>query len=106
MDLATKFKAVTAWQNIGSIHPFTCGVNSVHKKLTPEIDDEEGKIYLRCIDCGYSQEDVPEIIYEWYLTIKGIKKYCTIFNRECMESDCHYDNNYDKRYCQHCYDIE
>lgn len=104
MDLTTKVKAIEAWQSIEHVHPLTCGVNSAHKKLVPEVDDEQ--IFLRCIDCGYSQTYIPKVIYEWYLTLSDIKNYCKFYNRECLGESCPMKGVNDKKFCVNRFEIQ
>jgi hypothetical protein len=45
-----------AWQANPNVHPLTCGVNSDHRPLVPELRD--GAAVLFCPDCSYG-EPVP-----------------------------------------------
>lgn len=42
------------------VHPLTCGKDSRHAPLVPYVDGE--RLGLRCIDCDYIQEHVPEAV--------------------------------------------
>jgi hypothetical protein len=45
-------------------HPLTCGNDSLHQDLVPEIKDNQ--LVLVCLDCDYVQEYIPEFfLYKW-----------------------------------------
>jgi len=52
-------KQIEFYQHSNVFHPFTCGNDSRHKLLKPTI--RNGKIRLECIDCEYTQENIPDI---------------------------------------------
>lgn len=48
--------AITRWQEAGYVHELTCGNDSRHRALVAE------NAGLRCLDCDYTQNWVPEIV--------------------------------------------
>jgi hypothetical protein len=52
--------AVKAWQASPHVHPLTCGKDSSHAKLTPQVSD--GAVILVCPDCDYRQVTIPEAV--------------------------------------------
>jgi len=52
--------AVRAWQANGLVHPLTCGKSSSHQPLEPVA--EAGIVVLQCLNCGYRQDWIPEIV--------------------------------------------
>jgi hypothetical protein len=57
-----KIKAITKFQNLGYVHPLTCGVGTGgHADLVGK--EKDGKVILVCLDCDYEQEWVPEYVY-------------------------------------------
>ncbi len=54
------FAKVTAWQNNPHVHPLTCGNDSSHSNLIPEI--RGGDVILKCIDCSFEQLWIPDCI--------------------------------------------
>jgi len=57
-------EAVSKWQKSVFIHPLTCCNNSSHKSLIPiELN---GKVILKCLDCNYVQETIPEPVILYY----------------------------------------
>lgn len=65
-----KIDAVNAWQNNGMVHQLTCGVDSNHPNLKPELVNFNYDIGLVCLhpDCSYTQTFVPEVVYASYLS--------------------------------------
>jgi hypothetical protein len=63
MNNQEKLEAIKEWQSDDMIHPLTCGNNSNHRNLIGEEID--GKIILKCLDCNYIQNWVPEIVFEY-----------------------------------------
>lgn len=76
---------VNLWQNTGFVHPLTCGKDSQHQNLVPK--EVKGKVVLRCLDCDYIQDRIPDYVLE-------IKKcpQCgtTIFSRNTWCDRCEY----------------
>lgn len=58
-------EAVNEWQNDEFLHPLTCGNDSNHEKLIPHMT-REGFVVLKCLDCDYIQDWIPEIVLEHY----------------------------------------
>jgi hypothetical protein len=52
--------AVWAWQTAGWVNPLTCETDHCHGPLEPV--DEGDRVVLRCRDCEYQQEQIPEIV--------------------------------------------
>ena len=52
--------AVNRWQSDPRLHPLTCWVGSKHRNLVPA--EIKGKVILRCPDCDYWQEHIPEVV--------------------------------------------
>ena len=69
--------AINKWQTSDFVHPLTCSTSSSHKPLIPiELD---GKVVLKCLDCGYIQENIPEsvLLYhkkDFFEKIKNFRK--------------------------------
>lgn len=62
MDNQTIIDAIARYQQLGYVHPLTCGNNSMHTELIgKEVD---GKVVLVCPDCDYIQKWVPEFAIE------------------------------------------
>jgi hypothetical protein len=68
--------AIEAWQGNPNIHPLTCGNCSdvsLEGKAEPTSDfvslssQEGSKVYLKCPECDYTQENIPECVYQWYI---------------------------------------
>jgi hypothetical protein len=55
--------AVISWQADMMVHPLTCGNDSNHRSLAPEVRDDE--VILRCLDCDYEQDHIPEVVLKW-----------------------------------------
>lgn len=51
---------VNAWQNNPHVHPLTCGNDSNHTALVPEIRDNN--VILKCVDCSFEQLWIPDCI--------------------------------------------
>jgi hypothetical protein len=75
MDVFQKIAAIELWQNDPSVHPLTCGKDSQHSLLRPQINQivrgGSGDAYapwvvLQCPDCDYIQTNVPEAIFDRY----------------------------------------
>ena len=62
MILEDKIKRIKEWQNCSFVHPLTCGNDSSHGLLTPFVDDD--KLKLKCPDCEYIQEHIPEVCFD------------------------------------------
>ena len=67
------------WQNCEYVHPFTCGVSSLHPNLEPE--ERDGKVVLVCKEpgCGFVQEKIPAVVFvikleEWMEAVKKTGK--------------------------------
>ena len=45
------------------MHPLTCGKSGHNHRNLVGFEDN-GIVKLKCLDCAYVQDDVPEIIYE------------------------------------------
>lgn len=60
-----KIDAIEYWQDDPMKHPLTCGHDSSHQPLVG-FETEEGEVRLRCVDCEYEQDFIPEIVYEQY----------------------------------------
>ena len=62
-------KAVEAWQNDKNAPSITCLNNAEHGPLCPI--ESGGKIYLKCMTCGFAQSGVPaEVLERYKRTIK------------------------------------
>jgi len=78
LNVLEKIKAIRIWQGTlggkwGSFthhHEMTCGNNSNHAVLEPKIHADES-VSLYCTDCDYTQDKVPDIVYEDYYNHKG-----------------------------------
>jgi hypothetical protein len=55
--------AIKVWQTNPFLHPLTCGNDSRHRNLEPF--DDNGIIKLKCIDCDYIQDFIPECVSEF-----------------------------------------
>lgn len=57
-------RRITKYQTEIMFHPLTCGNDSLHQDLVPEIKDNQ--LVLVCLDCDYVQEYIPEFfLYKW-----------------------------------------
>lgn len=57
---------INKWQKNDYVHPLTCGNDSGHSDLIPEVvevSEGEYKIELKCKDCDWIQ-DIPSFIEE------------------------------------------
>lgn len=57
-----KIKNIMRWQNSYNTHPLTCKNNSEHI-LEPFYEDE--KIILKCNECDYQQDKIPEVVLKY-----------------------------------------
>ena len=48
-------EAVRRWQADWYVHPLTCGNDSGHENLVPELGESETGVVLVCLDCDYRQ---------------------------------------------------
>jgi hypothetical protein len=77
MGVFKQVEAIEAWQANPNIHPLTCGQCNPHVNLVAEIiptsniivmsSQEGSKITLTCPKCDYVQDNVPDIVYNWYI---------------------------------------
>lgn len=51
---------IKKWQNDCNFYPLTCENDSNHRVLEPFID--KGIVKLKCLDCDYVQNYIPDII--------------------------------------------
>jgi hypothetical protein len=56
--------AVEMWQRDDKYHPLTC-IQSNHTPLVAEKFD--GVIKLRCLDCDYIQDHIPDVVLNNYV---------------------------------------
>lgn len=61
MTLKEKIEHIKKYQKNKNYHPLTCGNNSKHEVLYPVLGND--KVILKCLDCDYIQNWVPECIY-------------------------------------------
>lgn len=75
------FNRVQNWQNAGFVHELTCGKDSTHRKLVPaiKVNPEGSVVVLKCDDCDYVQNHIPETVLEF--TDKRLKE-----NKERLEA--------------------
>jgi len=70
--------AIEAWQGDPNLHPLTCGSdNCDHVSLVGKvktindvlnISSQKGAtIFLKCPECDYTQDFVPDCVYNWYI---------------------------------------
>ena len=53
-------EAIRKYQECGTVHPLTCGNDSMHRNLEgKEIND---KVVLICLDCDYIQTYIPTFV--------------------------------------------
>lgn len=57
-----KIELIKRWQKNDNVHSLTCGNDSSHSPLYA-IEENE-KVVLKCPDCDYVQNWVPEILYQ------------------------------------------
>ena len=60
MTVSEILNAVWAWQTAGWVNPLTCEADHTHAPLEPVEDGD--RVVLRCRDCEYQQEEIPEIV--------------------------------------------
>jgi hypothetical protein len=58
-----EMSAIAGWQLDSTTHPLTCGISSQHSSLVPTW--QEHKLVLYCADCGYLQENIPNVVKQW-----------------------------------------
>ena len=64
--------AINQWQEAGFVPPLTCGNDSNHKLLVADIKTHRESectthtVGLKCVDCDYTQEYVPDTVYQAY----------------------------------------
>lgn len=56
--------AVEDWQSADFFHPLTCGNKSSHSPL--RAIEVNGKVILKCLDCDYTQNWIPDVIIKQY----------------------------------------
>lgn len=54
-------KRVEEWQRAGHVHPLTCGRDSSHPPLKPELK-VDNSVVLVCPQCSYVQKRIPETV--------------------------------------------
>jgi len=59
-------KAVIWYQHQKDVHQLTCGKNSNHKPLTVNVDKKGKVIGLKCEECDYIQNNIPDIVVDMY----------------------------------------
>lgn len=61
MTPAQIIRAIKEHQAHPYVHPLTCGNDSRHQVLEPQLDpDDPTKVILVCLDCTYRQHHIPE----------------------------------------------
>jgi hypothetical protein len=66
-----KVELINEYQNLGCVHPLTCGKDSTHADLIPQIRD--GRVVLVCKNCSYVQEGAPGCVYSYALAVRELK---------------------------------
>jgi hypothetical protein len=54
-----QIEAIIKWQQL-NYFPLKCKINEAHRLLIPI--EENKKVILKCQDCEYTQEYIPEIV--------------------------------------------
>lgn len=72
LPISFKVKAVEHWQKDESVHPLTCGNDSSHRPLHPFYKLSTKEFYLMCFNCQYKQHNVPDVVYQKFLSDKKI----------------------------------
>ena len=57
--------AVEKHQDNPMVHPLTCGNDSEHQYLVA-FEDKDKSVKLKCLDCNYIQDWIPECILKGY----------------------------------------
>lgn len=70
MTNVEKIKAIKKWQGNNRVHEMTCGKNSNHILVPKEVGKKGKKVILICPECDYTQERIPEVVFEMYLLDK------------------------------------
>lgn len=76
--IMTNLEAIEAterWQNCQHVHPLTCGNNSNHKLLIAM--EENGDIILKCPNCDYTQNHIPECVFKMQDLLEELDTFCT-----------------------------
>jgi len=81
LGLFKKEDAIKEWQKGGNTHPMTCGKCENKDPLVPFIvlpedknigislgTQSNAKVMVKCKSCGHVQEDIPDCIYQWFLS--------------------------------------
>lgn len=55
-----KIKRIIAHQNNAQFHELTCGNDSQHLPLI--CGEVDGKVILKCLECDYTQDYIPESV--------------------------------------------
>lgn len=62
-ELQTISDRINKYQSLMIFHPLTCGNESSHSLLKPEIVDQYHQLILRCPDCDYRQSSIPVMFH-------------------------------------------
>jgi len=54
---------INQWQAATIVHSLTCGWNSKHNQLVPEVR-AENNVVLKCPDCPYTQDHIPQSVFD------------------------------------------
>lgn len=74
LPIDDKLDRVRAWQEAGHVHPLTCGNDSTHALLVPEVWDfgtPSAHVLLVCLTCGYQQKHIPPLPSRLELEVRG-----------------------------------
>lgn len=86
-----KLAAIILWQNNNLVHPMKCRNNTAHRPLIGI--EERGHVMLRCPDCSYVQEKIPDPVVALYMRTKGADADIT----HCDSVGCNEPLNGDNR---------
>lgn len=78
-------EAVKYWQKREELHPLTC-VESSHGDLIPFVKTSENKVYLRCLECGYTQGHIPDSIFQLYLRNNPVVTKVSFYKYEVFQA--------------------
>jgi hypothetical protein len=75
LGVLKKLEAIEEWQKNPLFHSLTCG-NCTDVKLEGIAVETDFviKVILKCPNCDYTQDFVPEYVYKWYVDLYIAKK--------------------------------
>jgi len=63
MENRDKIAKIVAFQKNDNWHQLNCGNDSQHLPLVPK--EVNGKVILKCVECDYDQDYIPECVLNY-----------------------------------------